>query len=341
MFKIKDLTSVFRRSQEAEKTAASLPELQLEASKLATKLRGEKKSGRPGDSDRFRQFRPFENGDPMSRVDARRSASYFDHNGEAELQVRQREQDITNILYLWRKKGPSMDFKSDKAHYSKQEAADILTMAMGYIALNSKEHFTMLGTDMRLRSDKGAATELATHMFNMADGQNETLPDHPLHRGQLLKKDGYVVMFSDFFPTRALFEEEELYDKSPEEIRDAMMKRIADKLQRFHTTGVKGYLIQILDPQEIEFDYKGTIRFEEEEGSAVSHEVDKAEALRDKYLEARRMYQEALETTIKSLPGWKLSTYVTDRPLIEALMPLYPHLRQPERPVTLAPGGNK
>ena len=154
MFKIKDLTSVFRRSQEAEKTAASLPELQLEAAKLATKLRGEKKSGRPGDSDRFRQFRPFMNGDQMSRVDARRSASFFDHNGEPELQVRQREQDITNILYLWRKKSPSMEFKSDKALYSKQEAADILTMAMGYIALNSKEHFTMLGTDMRLRSDK-------------------------------------------------------------------------------------------------------------------------------------------------------------------------------------------
>ena len=146
-------------------------------------------------------------------------------------------------------------------------------------------------------------------------------------------------MFSDFFPTRALFEEEELYDKSPEEIREAMMKRIADKLQRFHTTGVKGYLIQIMDPQEIEFDYKGTIRFEEGSDSSVSHEVDKAEALRDNYLEARRLYQEALEKTIKSLPGWKLSTYVTDRPLIEALMPLYPGLKAPSRAPSLTPSG--
>lgn len=338
MFKLPKLKGRFARASEGENVASNLPELQLEASKLAIKLQGEKKGFQAGESDRFRQFRPYENGDAMSRVDARRSASQLDHEGEPELQVRQREQDITNILYLWRKKAPSMEFKSDKALYSKQEAADILTMAMGYIAINSKEHFTMLGTDMRLRSDKAASNELAAHMFNMTDGQKETLPDHPIHRGQLLKKDGYAVMFSDFFPTRALFEEEELYDKSPDDIRKAMMGRIAAKLQHFHATGVKGYLIQILDPQEVEFDYQGTVRFEEGGDSPVAHEVDKAEALRGQYLEARKLYQDALEETIRNLPGWTLSTYVTDRPLIEALAPLYPQLPQPKPLNILIPG---
>ena len=85
--------------------------------------------------------------------------------------------------------------------------------------------------------------------------------------------------------------------------------------------GVRGALLQILDPQEEAFPFDGRTIFQSMTG-AVQHETLKAGDLRDRYL-ARLAERKDRLATLTRATGWQFQTHHTNTPATTALLWLY------------------
>ena len=118
--------SVFALEGEAQAVAERLPELLLDALRVAnTVAHGIHGRRRAGTGETFWQFRQFiPASDPAAVVDWRRSAS------SDTLYVREREWEAAHTFWLWPDVSPSMAFRSHLAPLSKRDRAVVLTLAM-------------------------------------------------------------------------------------------------------------------------------------------------------------------------------------------------------------------
>jgi uncharacterized protein (DUF58 family) len=92
---------------------------------------------------------------------------------------------------------------------------------------------------------------------------------------------------------------------------EAALARAADR-------GIRGALVQVLDPAEAAFPFDGRTVFESMTG-ALRHETLMAGALRDRYLGRLAERQDRLATLARAA-GWRMTTHLTDRPASEALL---------------------
>lgn len=88
---------------------------------------------RPGPGDSFWQYRPFESGEPVQRIDWRRSAR------SDRLYVREREWETSRVLWLWADRGPGMRFASRPGLPSKEERALLLCFVAAWLAFEAGE----------------------------------------------------------------------------------------------------------------------------------------------------------------------------------------------------------
>ena len=116
--------------------------------------------------------------------------------------------------------------------------------------------------------------------------------------------------------SRALFLSDFLGDLAPVE---RALTRAADK-------GVKGALLQILDPQEEAFPFDGRTIFESV-GGTLSHETRKARDLRDRYLDRLAERKHALQSLAR-ITGWQYHCHHTDKTATSALLWLYQALER-------------
>ncbi len=301
----------FERNTKAEEVAARLPELDLEARHLASLIQGLRNRNMPGPGTEFHRYSQFEQGlhDPR-KIDYKASAKRIDRDGEDLLMVREREREVTQTIYLWRDHSKSMDYKApaelfDKQpQFTKKEAAEILLLATAYLTAATGERFTLLGSELGLSGNKAGVQRLLHEMAHDAVRENkadEDLPKLPVHRGKPLGRNSHVFIFSDFL---------------------CPMEEIGEMLTSLHHAGVKGHLVQILDPSEVEFRYKGHVRFHSLEND-FSHTVKRSESIKEEVEERIQQHINELGDMVKAIPGWNFSCYVTDQPLHEALLPLY------------------
>jgi len=96
---------------------------------------------------------------------------------------------------------------------------------------------------------------------------------------------------------------------------------VADALTRATDRGVKGTLIQILDPDEEAFPYDGRTVFESMSG-AVRFETLKAGSLKDDYLN-RLAQRKAMLQDLCRATGWRYLCHHTDTPALKALLWAY------------------
>jgi uncharacterized protein (DUF58 family) len=89
--------------------------------------------------------------------------------------------------------------------------------------------------------------------------------------------------------------------------------------------GVRGCLIQILDPAEESFSFQGRIIFESMAGS-LRHETASAADLRARYLDHLAQRKDALADLCRQL-GWLYTVHSTDTPVTEALLWAYDALK--------------
>jgi len=270
----------------AEALAGALPPLMAEAEHLAaTVLLGAHGRRRSGMGDEFWQYRPAMPGDEARSIDWRRSARSDGHF------VREKEWQAAQSVSLWVDDAQSMDFTSDKNLPTKLDRANLLAMAAAILLVRGGERVGMaeLGPP---RSGELQLIRIAAALMPGADR-----PDFgaPVERG--MQAHSRALFISDFLGEFAPF--------------SAQLTKAADR-------GVKGAIVQILDPQEEEFPFRGRTIFQSM-GRSISHETLKASQLRDRYLRRLAERKDALADLAKRT-GWSFHCHHTSVPAQSALL---------------------
>ncbi len=274
---------------DAETHAAKLPPLLARAEHLAgAVLLGDHGRRRAGMGDNFWQYRPAQPGDSRRMIDHRRSAM-----GDTEF-VREREWQIAQSVMLWVDQGASMRFSSQADLPQKADRARLLTLAAAILLVRGGERVGLSGTTLPPRRGNMQILRLAEKFTE--DAAEDYAP--PEHRAMIPS-------------ARALFVSDFLGDVS--EVKLALTKA-ADR-------GVRGVLLQVLDPSEEQFPFKGRTIFESV-GGTLRHETLKANDLRDRYLE-RLAERKAELQSLCALTGWQFGQHHTDHSAQSALLWLY------------------
>ncbi|HBS50969.1 MAG TPA: DUF58 domain-containing protein [Rhodobacteraceae bacterium] len=273
----------------AEAEASRLPPLLARAEHLAgTVLLGEHGRRRAGLGDDFWQYRPAQIGDSRRMIDHRRSA-----RGDQQY-VREREWQIAQSVMLWVDRGASMRFASDDGLPTKADRARLLTLATAILLIRGGERVGLTGATLPPRRGDLQIRRLA-EVF-AADEVADYAP--PEHRGMIPH-------------ARALFVSDFLGDVN--ELRLALTKA-ADR-------GVRGVLLQVLDPSEEAFPFHGRTVFHSV-GGTVEHETLKAGDLRARYLERLAARKDELAQLCR-MTGWQYGLHHTGDSAQSALLWLY------------------
>jgi uncharacterized protein (DUF58 family) len=281
------LTPTLRERSETE--ASRLPPLLARAEHLAgTVLLGEHGRRRAGLGDDFWQYRPAQIGDSKRMIDHRRSA-----RGDMQF-VREREWQIAQSVMLWVDQGASMRFASDDALPAKADRARVLALAIAILLVRGGERVGLTGTTLPPRRGNAQILRLAEAFCVDSDSDYAS----PEHRAMIPH-------------ARALFMSDFLGDIG--EVTSALTKA-ADR-------GVRGVLLQVLDPSEELFPYRGRTIFQSVGGS-VAHETLKAGDLRDRYLQRLAARKDEL-TQLCRATGWRLGLHHTNDSAQSALLWLY------------------
>jgi uncharacterized protein (DUF58 family) len=276
-----------RERSEAE--ASRLPPLLARAEQLAgTVLLGEHGRRRAGLGDDFWQYRPAQVGDSKRLIDHRRSA-----RGDMQY-VREREWQIAQSVMLWVDQGASMRFASQKALPIKVDRARLLALAIAILLIRGGERVGLTGTALPPRRGNTQILRLAS-AFALDDDMEYAPPEH-----RAMIPHSRAVFLSDFLGD---------------------MDEVALALTKAADRGVRGVLLQVLDPEEEQFSYRGRTIFQSV-GGAVAHETLKAGELRDRYLERLAERRDRLAQLTRAT-GWRLGLHHTGDSAQTALLWLY------------------
>jgi uncharacterized protein (DUF58 family) len=279
-------SATLRERSEAE--ASRLPPLLAQAEHLAgTVLLGDHGRRRAGLGDDFWQYRPAQLGDSKRLIDHRRSA-----RGDQQF-VREREWQIAQSVMLWVDQGASMRFASDDMA-TKANRARLLALAIGILLVRGGERVGLTGSSLPPRRGNAQVLRLAAALA--VDTPEDYAP--PEHRGMI--PYARAVFLSDFMGDMA-------------QVKLALTKA-ADR-------GVKGVLLQVLDPSEEAFPFQGRTVFESIGGS-LRHETLKAGDLRSRYLERLAARKGELQD-LCHVTGWQLGLHHTGESAQGALLWLY------------------
>lgn len=301
-----------RLRRDAERITGTLPPLLAEAERLAhTVVAGVHGRRRAGPGETFWQFRHFEDSDAPTAIDWRRSAS------SRHLFVREREWEAAHTVWLWIDLSPSMDFRSHLSPLTKADRAVILALALSEQLVRGGERVGLIGGPAW--TSRAAMRLVAERLVQQA--RTPAAADSLPPQAALTRFSG-CVFFSDFLePLTAL----------------------APRLESLARQGVRGHLVQVMDPAEETLPYEGRTEFAASEGDERMI-AGRAETLRQRYQDRIAAHRQALTDFARRLE-WPLLVHHTDRPAEEALLALHTRLagleqdyRHRPRPAAAAAG---
>jgi uncharacterized protein (DUF58 family) len=280
-----------------EEVAASFPALLVAADRVAsTVAQGVHGRRRVGQGETFWQYRHFEYGDSPQQIDWRRSAR------SDRLYVRQNEWEAAQSVWLWPDLTASMQYSSQRNQPQKQERAAVLTLALASLLIRGGERVALLDKPESPATGRSVLDRISMSVLRdmSQDPSGDDLPTPPL-----LPRHSNVVLISDF-----------LVDTD----------RLMDLLGRIAARGVRGHLLQILDPSEVSLPFRGRTRFEglESEGELL---VGRAESLRESYLERLDSLQSTLATFARRA-NWTYGTHLTNGPPEPAMLSLFTNMTE-------------
>lgn len=274
----------------AETLAGPLPPLLADAQHLAqTVLLGSHGRRRAGMGDEFWQYRAAMPGDEARTIDWRRSGRSDTHF------VREKEWQAAQSVLLWVDGAQSMRFASKSLLPQKADRARLLAMAAAVLLIRGGERVGLSGHGLPPRSGDVQLLRLA---LALSEDQGAAEYGAPEARGMLPR-------------SRALFVSDFLGDLAPVE---AALTKAADR-------GVRGVLLQVLDPQEEAFPFDGRTIFESV-GGGLRHETLKASDLRDRYLQ-RLAERKARLAALCRTTGWQFDCHHSGDSPAPALLWLY------------------
>jgi len=285
-----DLTAAPDALARSRQRAALMPDLLVEARRVvSTVIAGWHGRRRRGVGENFWQFRPFVEGEPVSRIDWRRSAR-DDH-----VYLRDREWEAAQTVWLWADPSPSMRFMSSAAQVSKESRALVIVLALAEILSRSGERIGYPGVVDPI-SARNAAERIAGALLSRR-------PDDPFPPDDRLKRFTELVIVSD------------LLDPV-----DEVVARI-DGLGR---RGIRGHIVVISDPAEEMFPYAGRTEFRDPETGATLT-AGRAETLREEYATVYRARRQHIAEHCRRL-GWSFIPHRTDHLASEALVAVHGRL---------------
>jgi uncharacterized protein (DUF58 family) len=276
--------------RDGEHLAAPLPALLADAEHLAsTMLLGEHGRRRPGAGEEFWQYRPATASDEARLIDWRRSGRSDTHF------IREKEWQAAQTVSIWVDGAQSMDFASD-GRQTKSDRGRLLSMAVAILLLRGGERVGLTGQTVPPRRGDVQLLRIAQGLLN-EDGAQQDF-GAPDTRGLLPKSRALFV--SDFL---------------------GPLLDVEEALTEAADMGVKGALVQVLDPAEEAFPFDGRTVFESM-GGGLRHETLEAGGLRDRYLQ-RLAERKARLQDLARLTGWQIICHHTSDSAQVALMWLY------------------
>jgi len=283
--------------QRAEKLAAALPPLMVAAERVAaTVAQGVHGRRRVGTGETFWQFRHYQHGDPINRIDWRQSAK------SRPTFVRETEWEAAQSVWLWRDGSASMHYRSKGDLDTKADRASLLLLALVSLLLRGGEHVGLLGIDRVPQRGRNVLGRFAHALDAEAPASAPNLPGFvPLPR------HAQIVIVGDLL--------------SP-------LDEIDRLLRRFAAGRIRGHLVQVVDPAEEDLPFQGHVRFQglENEGLVALERVERSRA---DYVERFLRQRDGLIDIARQL-GWTYTQHRTDRPPQAALLALYMALATPE-----------
>lgn len=314
---INKLRNFFRAQVEAEATSDFLPQLPVEARKVAqTIMLGLRSQSEKGPGGEFLEHEDYDR--------TRHEARQIDHRQSARagrMMVRQHQMEKHQTYLLWRDNRPGMNWAYNQAeqdldrarsgtlpanrnNYTKRQEAEILMMAVANLAMKAEDRVTMINSEKRPSPKiEPMIEELAAAPF-----EDQTAWATLGRRGRPLPARGHVLLFSDFAPDQ---------QNSLEDMKAAIM--------RLSRGGLSGHLMQILSPAEIDFPYQGTCDIQDAAGYGPVYSHGEIASIRDEYRARLQAHMKDI-AAIARQAGWGYSVHRTDEPRHTALIPLY---RQP------------
>lgn len=282
--------SALKTRQDAEYLAHGFDDLLAEAHQLAASISlGAHGRRRAGHGEEFWQYRAAVETDALRDIDWRRSARSDDHF------VRQLEWQNTQSVHLWVDRGASMLFRSEQSLPMKAHRAAVLGLSIGILLAKAGEKIGL--TDMTDPPKQGIVQieKMALSLARTHADQEFSIPAR-----KQMKQGQKAVFISDFMGD---------------------WDRIFDSLSYAANQHADGYLIQILDPVEEDFPFKGrTVLLSMNEG--YKFETLRAQSLRDEYREKLTERKAALRQLSRKT-GWGYTCHTTGEAANIPLMWLY------------------
>ena len=279
----------------AEDLASLVPPLMVAAERVAsTVAQGVHGRRRVGTGEAFWQFRQYQPGDSLHRIDWRQTGK------RDRVFVRESEWEAAQSVWVWRDTSPSMNYRSSSDLPEKSERADLLALALMALLMRGGERVGLLGSGMPPISGRSGLSRFATYM-QMDQPDSAGLP-----RIEPLPRHADVVLFGDFL--------------SPLPEIDQAVRTIAAR-------GIKGHIMQVLDPAEEDLPFTGRTRFEglEAEGEAL---IPRVESIRADYQTVLAAHLRGIADIARAV-GWVFLSHRTDKPAQAALLELFVSLSRP------------
>lgn len=275
--------------------ADAMPDLMVEAKNLAASLlAGLHGRKRAGSGQSFWQFRQYGSGDASSRIDWRRSA-----RGDA-LFVREMEWESAHTVRFSVDMSSSMRFASPEAREPKRDRAVVMALALATMLTKGGERVGLIGGE-RPKTGEAALNTVALELISR---DTDKSGKHRWSDMTAVKPREDVIILSDF-----LFEAAS---------RDRLVEQLVAR-------GTRAHLIQIVDPVEEAFPFKGRVRFQPLGKHRTAITAGRAESWQQAYRALFRAFTDELRHIARTR-GWSHTISHTDRPAATPLLSVHESL---------------
>lgn len=266
----------------AAASISNLPGLLAEAERAAFGLtQGDHAQRRPGTGPQFWQFRDYTSQDRPQDIDWRQSGK------SDRLLIREKEKQAPQRWTLWCANGAGMGYKSAAALHSKQEAAHIITLALAMLVARAGDYAALLPEQKGGRSDS-AITQMAETLTHIEGKQTHDLPSSALS----IPAQSHIAFIGDFW--------QPLHD-------------IQKSLQGFAARSSRGVIIQICDPDELNWPFTGRLLCDDQTETSPRHRIENAQGIKAAYQDRIKAHQDGLKT-LSAQFGWMHFMHRTDTP---------------------------
>ena len=260
----------------AEELSNKIPSLYVKADRIANTIwEGMHNRNKDGLGDNFWQFRKYEYGDPAHLIDWKKTAK------SNETFIQEKELQTLQNFVIWRDTSKSMNFRSSESIDTKLYRANLFTLALTIILSKSGENIVLNGLKSELLKGGNAVNFVSNQINEKVTDSYKSSPNI-----NEIKNNSDVILIGDFLNN---------------------INETEKTIKELSNRGINGIIIQILDPAERFFPYKGRINFNGLEGEK-NILIGKAESVRNDYKKAIKIHIEKLEKLTTSY-SWK---YILD-----------------------------